>query len=89
MAIQIIKQNDGINTDQPKYRVEIKDNGGYGLGYGDTPRRAYAEAREDYEQYRAADTERFLDESLAQFKREWNRISEADFIERNSKEAQS
>jgi len=69
MAIQIIKQNDGINTDQPKYRVEIKDNGGYGLGYGDTPREAYAEAREDCAQYRAADTERLLDESLSQFER--------------------
>lgn len=70
MAIQIIKQNDGLNTDQPKYRVEISDKGGYGLGYGDTPREAYAEAREDYQQYRAADTERLLDESLSQFERE-------------------
>lgn len=75
MAIQIIKQNDGINTDQPKYRVEISDKGGRGLGYGDTPRRAYAEARDDYEQYRAADTERFLDEADKEYKTAWLKIN--------------
>ena len=76
MAIKITKQNNGLQQDQPKYRVEIDDNGGYGLGYGDTPRMAYAEAREDYQQYRAADTERFLDESLSQFEREERKISD-------------